>query len=330
MHTNIERLAWTDIINKLNKYNTDSLLIIVDKKISKQFKINELLKSASVFECDSGENLKTLNMYEECMDFFLEKGVHRKSHMIAIGGGTVSDFAGFVASSLLRGISWSVIPTTLLSMVDAAIGGKTGLNTKHGKNLIGAFHLPQDVFIDTSFLKTLDKKHLESGLGEVLKYTFLSTDISKKTTSNIGDLIFDCALFKNEIVKNDFREGSERKKLNLGHTFGHCIEKIIGVEHGLAVVVGLEMIIDIYGNKELQIELSKNLKILNFNVITINWDTISVDDIMNYLQKDKKLISNDTIEIVIPNAIGDIKIERINLIQIRKDLNLYIESKRRG
>lgn len=323
MTTNIECLPWASIVTRLNNLNTDSLLIIIDKKVSKQFKMSELFSSAVIYECVAGEELKTIEMYEKCMNFFLEKGVHRKSHLIAIGGGTVSDFAGFVASTLLRGISWSIVPTTLLGMVDAAIGGKTGLNTDQGKNLIGTFHLPESVLIDISFLNTLDKKHVDSGYGEVLKYSFLSPLIKKELLRGSEKLVYKCALYKNKIVEDDFRENGDRKKLNLGHTFGHCIEKITGIEHGEAVIVGLKMIIDIYGDNVLKEEFIQSMNKLGLNCDEKYLDAINTKSIMSFLIKDKKVIGNNKIEVIIPVADGPAEIRVLTLDSIHDDLEKY-------
>lgn len=325
MNTNIERLPWQSIIERLNHFKTDSLLIVIDKKISKQIDLNVLFPSAVVYECEAGEALKEISMFSHCVNFFLEKGVHRQSHLIAIGGGSVSDFAGFVASTLLRGISWSVVPTTLLAMVDAAIGGKTGVNTSFGKNLIGTFHLPENVFIDASFLKTLDKKYIDSGYGEILKYSFLSPLIKKDLSRDSEELIYQCALYKNDIVKNDFKENGDRKKLNLGHTFGHCVEKITGLEHGQSVVHGLQIIIDIYGDDKLKNDFQNRLEKLELSLVTFSKDQLNAKNVMSYLVKDKKIVSKDTIELIIPLCDGSVEIKKMKINKIKSDIEKYYE-----
>ena len=239
------------ILKEIDQIDTDLLLFVVDGKVWEKygshfdFKRDFPNKKVHLWKNPEGERTKLHSEYISCTDFFLEKGVHRHAHLIAVGGGATSDFAGFVAATLLRGISWSIIPTTILAMVDASLGGKVSINTKAGKNLLGAFHLPEKVWADLNFLKTLSPNEVRSGKGEILKYAYLDKGIYDAVMSSNGDLreiIPQCAEYKLKVTVSDFRERGQRKLLNLGHTFGHGLERIYNLPHGEAVMWGVVLI----------------------------------------------------------------------------------------
>ncbi len=194
-----------------------------------------------------GERGKTLAELERAATRLLRAGCTRRSLVVAVGGGAVSDAAGFLAATFMRGIGWAAIPTTLLAMVDAAIGGKTGVNLPAAKNAVGAFHPPAAVLADPAALGTLPSRELRSGMGEVLKYAALRPAMLGQVAA-LGaappgaDLVAACARAKVDVVRQDPTEKGERKLLNLGHTFGHGIEAAGAFErytHGEAVAVGL-------------------------------------------------------------------------------------------
>ncbi|HUL58324.1 MAG TPA: 3-dehydroquinate synthase family protein, partial [Anaeromyxobacteraceae bacterium] len=201
---------------------------------------------ALVHALPDGERGKTLREVERAAAALLRAGGTRRSLVVAIGGGAVTDAAGFVAATFMRGIGWVAIPTTLLAMVDAAIGGKTGVNLPTMKNAVGAFHPPRAVLADPAALDTLPPRELRSGLGEVLKYGALEPGLLGRVTGLGGrapgaELLAACARAKVEIVARDPLERGERKLLNLGHTFGHGVEAAGGFErftHGEAVAIG--------------------------------------------------------------------------------------------
>jgi 3-dehydroquinate synthetase len=194
-----------------------------------------------------GERGKTLAELERAATRLLRAGCTRRSLVVAVGGGAVSDAAGFLAATFMRGVEWAAIPTTLLSMVDAAIGGKTGVNLPSAKNAVGAFHPPLAVLADPATLATLPPRELRSGMGEVLKYAALRPEMLGRVSA-LGkgapgaELVAACARVKVEIVRQDPREEGARKLLNLGHTFGHGVEAAGGFErftHGESVAIGL-------------------------------------------------------------------------------------------
>ena len=211
----------------------------------------------SGFNCDYitlpiGEASKSLNEFSRVISQMVEFGCDRKTTIIALGGGVVGDVSGFVASSFMRGIDYYQIPTTLLAMVDSAIGGKTGINIAEGKNLVGAIYQPKGVLIDPVILESLSKEEVMAGLGEIIKYgaiwdkAFL-IDIST-WLENIDSFPFEDAIRKSckikaEVVSKDEREGDLRRILNFGHTIGHALESHLGygkIRHGEAVALGMK------------------------------------------------------------------------------------------
>jgi 3-dehydroquinate synthase len=201
----------------------------------------------------AGEIHKTRATKERVEDSLIEGGLGRDAVIIAMGGGVVTDLAGFVAATYMRGVPCVLVPTTLLAMVDASIGGKTGVDHPKGKNLIGAFHQPAAVFIDIDFVSTLPEREFRSGLAEVVKTGVIrSRDLFDRIAAGAGDLgarnpdlmtdlIAGACRIKAEVVAADEREGDLRKILNFGHTIGHAIEALSGytLAHGEAVSIGM-------------------------------------------------------------------------------------------
>lgn len=209
-----------------------------------------------IVELADGECYKDLKHIEEILDGAVKTGLDRKSLMVALGGGVVGDMCGFAASLWMRGIDFIQVPTTLLSQVDSSVGGKTGVNLAAGKNLIGAFHQPKSVLIDTDVLKTLPAREVSAGIAEIIKYGFLGdagfverlerdmVKLRALEAKTVAEVVAHCCQMKADVVRRDEKENGERAKLNLGHTFGHAIEKLTGFHtwlHGEAVGAGTVM-----------------------------------------------------------------------------------------
>jgi 3-dehydroquinate synthase len=204
-------------------------------------------------EIPDGEAGKSPAVLQYLWDQLGKNGFTRSDLIVAIGGGTVTDLGGFVAASWLRGIDWIAIPTTVAGMVDAAVGGKTGINSPYGKNLIGAFHSPISVIIDPSWLKTLSDRDFSAGLAEVVKCGFIddveilnlmqgrSVQEIRGNSALVLDLIERAISTKAKVVSQDFKESELREILNYGHTFGHAIERVsnYSIRHGEAVAIGM-------------------------------------------------------------------------------------------
>ncbi|MBT3864766.1 3-dehydroquinate synthase [Candidatus Peregrinibacteria bacterium] len=304
----------------------ESYAIITDSKVKKLYggKLLWNLKkaglNAEIFSFPYGEKSKNLQTVENLENQMIEKGFDRSSCIIALGGGVVGDIAGFVASTFMRGIPYVQVPTTLLAMVDSSIGGKTGVNLKHGKNLIGTFHQPSHIFTDPIFLKTLSTKHLRNGLAECIKhgiiqskplFNFIDKNIEKilkLDPQTIVKLIKDASKIKTIIVKKDKKEKGLRQILNYGHTFGHAVEKQSNYTllHGFAISIGM-----ILANQEsvrqglLSQEdascIKKLLKKAGLPVYTMHKPTLKD------LSKDKKKHSNH-VNLILPTKIGEVKI----------------------
>jgi 3-dehydroquinate synthase len=237
--------SWKNAFSDIAKSH-DKVLVIAPAELVAKFDLKSLKsKGVELVETPAGEAAKSpeylLQLWKACGDF----GLTRSDAIVGIGGGSTTDLAGFVAATWLRGISWYAIPTSLVGMVDAAIGGKTGINSAHGKNLIGSFHSPKSVIIDQEFLKTLSTRDFNAGMAEVIKAGFIDNpqilELSKSASENIGELIWLSIDMKARVVSEDFRESKVREVLNYGHTLGHAIEKLedYKLRHGEAVSIGL-------------------------------------------------------------------------------------------
>lgn len=203
-----------------------------------------------------GENHKTIKSWQMILNAAAQCGLTRTDVMMALGGGVVCDMTGFAAASWMRGVDFVQVPTTLLSQIDASVGGKTGVNHSKGKNLIGAFHQPLAVIINTLTLDTLPSREFKAGIGEAIKYAGINQaafadwlienqqDIKDKKPEVLTALIAQCCQFKVDVVEQDEKEQGVRALLNLGHTFGHALETATnyqGYLHGEAVALGMVM-----------------------------------------------------------------------------------------
>ncbi len=216
-------------------------------------KVTEALRkagfSASCMVIPAGETHKTVDTVRQLWSAFLEHGLDRGSTCVAVGGGVVGDLAGFAAATYLRGIDWVSVPTTLLAMVDASIGGKTGADLPEGKNLVGAFHAPALVFIDPELLATLPARELRAGMAEVVKAAVIADPLlfEKCLTwdykDDLSEIIPAAAAVKIGIIESDPFEQGERALLNFGHTIGHAVEHASGFEllHGEAIAIGMHL-----------------------------------------------------------------------------------------
>lgn len=247
-------LSLNDLIST-KKYS--SLFILVDENTN-EYCFPPFISNLAVtipieiIEIEAGESLKNITTCVEVWSILSDLGADRKSAIINLGGGVITDLGGFIASTFKRGIDFINVPTTLLGMVDASIGGKNGVDLGNLKNQIGVINVPQLLLIDTSFLKTLSQKELRSGLAEMLKHGLIYDkkyweqfqDVSNIDFENLDSLIYRSIEIKNEIVKQDPTENGIRKALNFGHTLGHAIEShFLDSEtpllHGEAIAIGM-------------------------------------------------------------------------------------------
>lgn len=232
-------------------------VVIVDSNVRRlhQSRIEAVFspEKSRIFEVPSGESSKSIAMWKQMIDFSFSGPLLRNTPFIAIGGGVTGDLAGYVASSLMRGLPLYHIPTTLLAMVDSAIGGKTGINHPYGKNTIGAFYHPKAVIFDSLFLDTLPQREWLCGLSEILKYGYIAdpdligeaalfADPRNRSAERLQKVILKSVQIKADIVREDSREGNKRAWLNFGHTFAHALEafgEYGTINHGEAVYTGM-------------------------------------------------------------------------------------------
>ncbi|WP_085580274.1 3-dehydroquinate synthase [Thalassospira mesophila] len=274
----------------------------------------------------AGEASKSFACFENVVEQVLARGIERSTLIIALGGGVIGDLAGYVAASLLRGLDFVQIPTTLLSQVDSSVGGKTGINSKSGKNLVGAFHQPRLVLADTAVLDTLPKREIVAGYGEVAKYGLIDDadffdwlEINAPAViATDGDarrqaVLRSCAA-KARIVSQDERETGKRALLNLGHTFGHSFEAELAYDgrllHGEAVAIGMIIAHDVCAAMGMASAQETARIISHFNAVGlpvkasqiagVHWD---VDRLISHMARDKK-VRDGQITFVMTRGIG--------------------------
>jgi 3-dehydroquinate synthase len=279
--------------------------LVVSKSLAKQVRgfaqSNTEIQILEIPDGESGKNLPTL---ESLWNSFGNFGLTRGDLVIAIGGGATTDIVGFAAATWLRGIHWIAIPTSLAGMVDAAVGGKTGMNSQFGKNLIGAFHSPQRVIIDLAWLETLPDRDFAAGLAEVVKCGFISDTnildlIEGKSLSVIRidqniveELISRAVDVKARVVSEDFRESYAREVLNYGHTMGHAIEQEsqYSLRHGEAVAIGMVFVANLAHLKGvLSLEnVLRHQSILHALGLPTTYSHSALPDLLPFLYRDKK------------------------------------------
>ncbi len=320
--------AWDRLYHHLSITSPSKIFVLVDEHTEKH--CLPILKSElkdspfEILQIPSGETKKNIHTCLTLWQSLSSMGADRNSLLINLGGGVVTDMGGFVACTYQRGISFINIPTTLLAMVDASVGGKTGVDLGTLKNQIGIIRNPEAVIIDTKFLKTLPLEELVSGLAEVIKHGFITSEsyLQKAFEFNFGDphsnelLIWESVLIKDEVISEDPAEKGRRKTLNYGHTLGHAIESYFlnhpqrkRLLHGEAIAVGMILATflssEIYGfPKDTLMHYSKKILDLYPKVHFSNQDR---DEIMKLLIFDKKN-SHGKIRFVLLNAVGDARL----------------------
>ena len=272
-----------------------------------------------VFHVPDGEAGKSISTLTKVWNWLGAAGFTRSDLIIGIGGGAITDLAGFAAASWLRGLDWVAVPTSLAGMVDASVGGKTGVNSDYGKNLIGAFHSPVSVIIDVEFLKTLSDRDFSAGMAEVIKCGFIvdpkildvasqhSVDSLRKNPDVMCELIHRAVTVKAQVVSSDFKESFAREVLNYGHTLGHAIEihAQYQLRHGEAVAIGLVYAAELAAARALitAAELDLHRTILSAYELPITFDRSAWQKLAPLLALDKKA-RGKTIRFVALNGIG--------------------------
>ena len=312
------------LVNKIKSY--DKIAIITDDVVQKLYlqSVMDSFKGFSNQICTyvfaNGESSKNLIELAKIYDFLADNQITRTDLIIALGGGVCGDMVGYAASSYLRGVDFVNIPTTLLSMVDSSVGGKTAVNIPAGKNQVGSFYQPKLVICDTNTLKSLSEELIADGVGEIAKYAVLEDKglfdllLSGEFFENIEDIIETCVKIKDEYVSADVFDKGKRQLLNLGHTLGHVIEKEskFSLAHGKAVLIGLYYIAQKFAGSR---DIKKILETLEqvakkYNMpITYN---LTADELWKMAGNDKKR-HGDFVTIARPYAIGDCRLENVKI-----------------
>ncbi len=289
----------------------------------------------------TGEGIKTLATVEEIMREFIALGADRKTFIIGIGGGIVSDITGFAASIFMRGLDFGFVSTTLLAQVDASVGGKNGVNIDRLKNMAGVFCQPRFVICDHSMLATLSEDEYRNGMAELIKTACLDTtglfdfvwqhreELRNRDASAVEEAVFRCAAFKASVVTQDERETGLRRILNLGHTAGHAVEKVHGVAHGHAVAAGIGFSLfmsEKYGliDSAAAEQVISMLKF--FGLPSGLYDTAGADDSAKLAEaaaSDKKR-DGSTVKFVLLENIGKPVVRDMNLPDLDKLINEHI------
>lgn len=334
-----------ELVSALSECEHDKLFVLTDTTtqemclpVLQKFYCMKEAKVITIPASDSHKDIESLMMVWKGLQ---EGGASRHSCMINLGGGMVTDLGGFAASTFKRGINFINIPTTLLAMVDASVGGKTGINFGGLKNEVGVFNDSKFVILDTEFLKTLDAENIRSGYAEMLKHGLISTeamweelvsfDLATPDLKQLQRMVGDSVKVKERIVEQDPHEKGIRKALNLGHTFGHAFEswalKRKPILHGYAVAFGLipELYLSVAKTGFPTEKMRQTVNFIKENYGTLNITCDDYDELIELMHHDKKN-QNGIINFTMLGAIGDIRINQTATTEeIKEALDFFRE-----
>ena len=311
--------AWRKDVSEILETRVRVAIIVSETYSPDLTDLMNLDSEIHVFQVPDGEDGKNVATVHKLWNFLGASGFTRSDLIVGIGGGAITDLAGFVAASWLRGLDWVAVPTSLAGMVDASVGGKTGINSDYGKNLIGAFHSPIAVVIDTEFLKTLSDRDFAAGMAEVIKCGFIAdtaildlavlhtVDSLRKNLPVVSELVQRAVTVKAHVVSADFKENFAREVLNYGHTLGHAIEiySKYQLRHGEAVSIGLVYAAELAAMRGLitESELMLHRSVLLSYGLPITFERQAWQKLAPLLALDKKARGN-TIRFVALDGIG--------------------------
>jgi len=338
---NIEPNSMVKNLNKIITTN-NKVVFLIDRKVFYIFKKLTNYKNLKYLVIDCSEKLKSFNNYAKITEKILNFNIDRRTKIVAIGGGTLGDLSGFIASTILRGVDLILFPTTLLSQVDSSIGGKNGINTNSGKNLVGTFYQPKIVYIDPTILRTLSKREILSGYAEIIKHGIINDrkffnwlHKNSKKILNLNNKLLSEAIYKSIIIKRKYvlkdekenlKNKNSRAILNFGHTFGHALEAYYKynnkLTHGEAISIGM-IIATVLSCKlgYLPLKHLNNIKNhFNLNNLPISDNNMFNEKIFKIIEKDKKN-DNKKINFVLIKKIGSAFLSNnLDLNKIKKTL----------
>lgn len=304
------------------------VIVVSDTNIDRHY--HSLIEPYDHVLIGLGESSKTLRTLDAIYHRFIELGVDRSCFVLAVGGGIVTDVAGFAASTFMRGLEFGFISTSLLGQVDASVGGKNGVNVEGYKNMVGTFSQPRFVICDVSLLRTLSAREFRTGLAEIIKAGVIAdaqlfemleqTDFSslQNDTELLSEIVYRAIKVKADIVERDERESGDRRLLNLGHTLAHAIEKSSSkFNHGEAVAVGLALIADVAMRRELlSAEDKERIVALLARAGFALEPPVEVRTLLKAVKRDKKS-EGDSIHIVFPLAIGHCEVVKMPIEEFK-------------
>ncbi len=322
--------------NLQNYIPSENVVFITDKNV-KQFYESDFPPHPAI-TIDIGEKIKNLDTVRDIYEKLVAVGADRSTFIVGIGGGIVCDIAGFVASTYLRGIRFGFVSSTLLSQVDASVGGKNGVNFKDYKNMIGVFNQPEFVICDLNLLNTLPKKEILNGMAEIVKhgviedaslFAYLEKHSQKALSLDVDvieKLVYDSIIIKSAIVNQDELEKGARRKLNFGHTFGHAFEKTTGISHGEAVSAGMVVASQLCVKRgHLSAKDAERIETLLQKIGLPVRIQAEKKLLLDALQKDKKR-KGDRIYFVLLNEIGNAFVEQIPITEFEAVIHTWMDT----
>jgi 3-dehydroquinate synthase len=319
-------------LNKLSALlDGERVYIIIDSNLSQYY---HYFDTYPLIEIETSETLKNISTVESIISSLLEMGADRDALIVGVGGGITTDIAGFVAATYKRGVKCAFVPTTLLAQVDAAIGGKNGVNVDSYKNMVGTIVQPKWVFECAEPLRTLSPREVRAGVAEVLK-TFMIFDALRYRSAvdyfkgdyfadeaKLNEIIAQCAMHKCEVVSRDEFERGERRLLNLGHTFAHAIEKeCVSIElmHGEAVAIGMVLAAKLscamgYASTDFAMKVEEDIKSVGLphSLPVVDGKVVSIELLIEAIKKDKK-VEGDKIHFIMPRDFGVVEDILLNI-----------------
>lgn len=335
-HLNQHLNSWDLKHNQILIISSPHVFSLWGEKVLNQLRLSKL--PVHHFLVPDGEDAKQLQWAADCWKELAQLGCDRQSLIIGLGGGSITDLTGFVAACYMRGIDCLYIPTTLMGMVDAAIGGKTGINFAGGKNLIGVFKAPRGILIDPSCLRTLPTREFVSGLAEIIKYAIISDsslfeELEREIESVRDHLMIlenwirRCAELKHHIVELDPLDQNNRLNLNYGHTFAHALESVTDYHqylHGEAVAIGMSCAayVSVLLNKLSRKDFEKQDRLCRRAGLPTELPLELIDDVIDKMKFDKKSISQK-INLILPEKIGKVvKLQNVDPLFLKQALRL--------
>ena len=325
------------IVDELSLPATAQVFIVADETVAERYMqplLNALaqvgLTAVLPLMVPAGEASKSFDVYERVIDYFLMHKIKRDSVVVALGGGVIGDLAGFAAATVLRGVKLVQIPTSLLAQVDSSVGGKTGINTAHGKNLVGAFYHPSLVLADVAVLDTLPLREVKAGYAEVLKYALIGDPaffrwlqehgwavLAGDMTARSHAVAVSCAAKAEVVMADPFERHGRRALLNLGHTFGHALEALGGYDgrllHGEAVAIGMRWAFDYSVRAGLcppSDAAAVHAHMDKLELMAKPPFAVTAEAVLEYMAGDKKNSAAGGVTLILPRGIGDVFVSR--------------------